>query len=121
MKRLLAIVLPVIAALSAAADVVVDDTGVWEFKPDGLNAKISLWHGSGTELSVPRTLQANGTNYVVTALGTRSIQDDGSLVEVNLPDSITNLDTTVFKNATNLARIVFAGSRPNLARPKAEN
>ena len=115
MKRLLAIVLPVIAALSAAADAVVDDTGVWEFKPDGLNAKISLWHGSGTELSVPRTLQANGTNYVVTALGTRSIQDDGSLVEVNLPDSITNLDTSVFKNATNLARIVFAGSRPNLA------
>ncbi len=114
MKRLLMIIhLSVLAALSAAA--VVDDTGVWEFNPDGLNAKISLWHGSGTELSVPRTLQANGTNYVVTALGTRSIQDDGSLVEVNLPDSITNLDTSVFKNATNLARIVFAGSRPNLA------
>ena len=114
MKRLLAIALSILAALSEAADQI-DDTGEWEFNPDGLNAKISKWRGSGTELSVPRTLQANGTNYVVTALGMRSIQDDGSLVEVNLPDSITNLDTSVFKNATNLARIVFAGSRPNLA------
>ena len=57
MKRLLAIVLPVLAALSAVA-ASTDTTGMWEFKSNGSLATITLWKGTGTTLEVPETISA---------------------------------------------------------------
>lgn len=115
MKRLLAIVLPVLAALSAVA-ASTDTTGMWEFKSNGSLATITLWKGTGTTLEVPETISAivdgNEVSYTVVSLGLRSIRE-AALEEVTLPSTVTNLEANVFVSTTNLTSLVFCGNKPN--------
>ena len=115
MKRLLAIVLPVLAALSAVA-ASTDTTGMWEFKSNGSLATITLWKGTGTTLEVPETISAivdgNEVSYTVVSLGIRSICK-AALEEVTLPSTVTDLEGNVFISTTNLTRLVFCGNKPN--------
>lgn len=115
MKRLLAIVLPVLAALSAVA-ASTDTTGMWEFKSDGSAATITRWKGTGTTLEVPETISAvvdgNDVSYTVVSLGSRSIRE-AALEEVTLPSTLTDLELNVFVSTTNLTSLVFCGDKPN--------
>ena len=117
MKRLLAIALSVLAALSEAADKIEDDTGEWQFTPDGETAVLNRWYGTGTSLEIPRTVSAtlDGVvcNYTVVALAQRSIRE-GALTMVTIPETVTRLDSGVFANTTNLTTLVFSGDKPAL-------
>ena len=117
MKRLLAIALSVLAALSEAADKIEDDTGEWQFTPDGETAVLNRWYGTGTSLEIPRTVSAtlDGVvcNYTVVALTQRSIRE-GALTMVTIPETVTRLDSGVFAYTTNLTTLVFSGDKPAL-------
>jgi len=117
MKRLLAIALSVLAALSEAADKIEDDTGEWQFTPDGETAVLNRWYGTGTSLVIPRTvsktLDGVVCDYTVVALTQRSIRE-GALTMVTIPETVTRLDSGVFANTTNLTTLVFSGDKPAL-------
>lgn len=114
MKRLLMIISLSAAVLSATA-ASTDTTGMWEFNPNGSEATITRWNGTGTMLEVPETISAvvdgNAVSYTVVSLGLRSIRGD-ALEEVTLPSTVTNLEANVFATA-NLTRLVFCGNKPN--------
>lgn len=108
------------------SDEVMDENGItWEYQDDGTGEGISLiaYHNREcySDIVVPSCLEINGEKITVTKLGSGLFGSDQAwgihdrenpyIKSVIVPDTVTYVDSDVFRRADNLKTIVFRASK----------
>ncbi|MBR6204121.1 MAG: leucine-rich repeat protein [Candidatus Methanomethylophilaceae archaeon] len=76
---------------------------------DGGTATYTKAPSSTSEVTVPDSVEYDGTTYPVTAIGISAFKNNKSLTSVSLPTTVASLPSSCFSGCTNLASIVLGG------------
>ena len=71
-----------------------------------------LGTGVAGGLSIPASINYNGTNYIVTDIGVRSFADCVGLTGIIIPTSVTNIEPTSFLGCSGLSEIYVTYGNP---------
>ncbi len=96
------------AAYAETANTVTVDNLVYTLSTDGTNtATVTGYTGSPTTINIPEKVTAaeGGTEYTVTAIAAHAIEDNHSLISVQIPSTVTSIGEDIFRTCTKLTSI----------------
>ena len=84
--------------------------GDYEYKITDGNAVLNKYNGRASSVTLPTSLNYNGTNYKVRSVEAYAFEGNTSLKTLIIPDGIMKLGNGVFKNCTNLSSVTINGN-----------
>ena len=119
MKKIFTFLLALVASVSAiyASDTQVD--GIWyDFDESNKTATVTYRGSSYSNYSneytgnitIPASVNYNGTTYSVTSIGKRTFQYCSSLTSVTIPNSVTSIGDYAFINCSSLISVTIGNS-----------
>lgn len=79
----------------------------WEITgTDPNTARLLGYFGSAAEIEIPETVEIDGGDYTVTAINDYAFANNGSIISVSIPATVSGIGWRVFDNSRNLAEII---------------
>ena len=89
-----------------------DDQGLTYTLNNDETATVFACDRTVTSIKIPSNVESNGQTYTVTSIGDDAFDHCLSLTSVNIPDGVTSIGNNAFGNCTKLTSVTFAGTVP---------
>lgn len=108
MKRLLSFLLFSITAICSNAQVI-DGRNYWKIDTRNVQIKFRSAGTSYTDrvITIPSTVRIDGKNYTVSQIGFMAFSGCEELTNVNIPNSVTNIESEAFSDCPKLQYVII--------------
>lgn len=93
--------IPILNSLSISADAASTSNGL-EYTVSGSYASITGYTGTSSTLTIPSTITANGSTYIVNRISMYAFHNNDIIKNVYISSNVTNISNDAFHNCSNL-------------------
>ena len=109
MKRLFLLIIVAVFANTMFAKTQIGDL-YYNLNDDDKIAEVAVNSSYTGTLSIPSTVEYNGTKYSVTSIGYRAFLSCSGLTSVTIPNSVTSIGNNAFSGCTSLTSVTIPNS-----------